>query len=292
MKKYNLLALAILLCSIAHAQLSPLSASFFQNQYLVNPALAGTTEEIRLNSGYNKQWSTVPGAPVTQYLTLDKGFERVGVGMNIYADKAGLLKRTRVIGTYAYHLPIDNNGDIIHFGISMGILSQRISNEDINGVSGDVSIAQFNDRNAVFDGDFGMAYTSEKLNIQGAVPNLKNFLKRELYNSANWNTFYSAASYKFIVKYKQISTLIEPKVILRGVRNSKNVLDMGVNISAFQNKVFTTVMYHTTQNITLGAGVNYKDFSILGMYTSRTYALKGYVTGNFEIGLGYNFKMR
>jgi hypothetical protein len=117
------------------------------------------------------------------------GIKKWGLEINMYADQAGLLKRTRVVGTYAYHLPLNANDDQLHFGISLGALSERLNTEEINGTISDVSVQHFNERPIIVDGDFGMAYTSGRLNLQVAVPNLKNFLRKERYNAANWNIF-------------------------------------------------------------------------------------------------------
>jgi hypothetical protein len=67
------------------------------------------------------------------------------------------------------------------------------------------------------------------------------------------------------------------------------VIDAGVNISMASNKLNGTIIYHSTNSVSFGMGINYSNFKILGLYTSGTSALKGYSSGNFEIGLGYSF---
>ncbi|RYZ95944.1 MAG: type IX secretion system membrane protein PorP/SprF [Sphingobacteriaceae bacterium] len=292
MNKYIYLIILLLSALFGNAQLNPLGATFYQNQYLANPAMAGLTPGIHLNAGMNKQWSAVPGSPSTQFITLDRGSDRVGLGVNMYADKAGLLKRTRITATYAYHLPLNVAGDKLRFGLSLGALSERLAIEDIDGTISDIAAQRFNERAPVMDGDFGMAYTSGKLSLQGALPNLKNFLKKERYNTANWNTFYTAVSYKFMTDSSSKAFIIEPKVAYRGVRGYDDVIDGGVNFSIPSNKLSGTILYHSTNSISFGMGLNYNSFSILGMYTSGTSALKGYSSGNFEIGLGYNFNKK
>ena len=80
------------LAPASYAQLNPLGQAYFQNQYLANPAMAGLGEGLRVNAGYRQQWTSMPGSPSTQFLTGDYGFKnRVGLGANIYHEKAGLL---------------------------------------------------------------------------------------------------------------------------------------------------------------------------------------------------------
>lgn len=286
----------LIICSIAFsaittkAQLNPLGATFFQNQYLGNPAMAGQENGLKANIGYSMQWSTVPGSPSAQFITVENRWKKVAVGVNLYADRAGLLKRTRAVATYAYHLPLNANNDQLQFGISLGLLSERLATEDINGTISDITAQRFNNRPPVLDGDFGMAYTSGKWNIQGAIPNLKNFLKKESYKTANWNTFFTAISYKFNTDSTKNSVTIEPKISYRVVRGYDDVIDGGVNVSFESNKLSVTAIYHSTNSFSMGMGFNYKKLLLLGMYTSGTSALQGYSSGIFEIGLGYNFK--
>jgi type IX secretion system PorP/SprF family membrane protein len=289
MKRYILFTAIFLTAFASRAQLNPLGATFYQNQYLGNPAMAGVNDGLHLNAGLNQQWSSVPGSPSAQFITVDRRSNKVGLGLSMYADKAGLLKRTRVVGTYAYHLPLNANNDQLHFGISLGALSERLATEEINGTVSDISAQRFNERDAVLDGDFGVAYTTGRLTVQGAVPNLKNFLKKERYNTANWNTFFTAISYKFMTDSSKRAFMIEPKISFRGVRGYDDIIDAGVNVAMASNKLYATAIYHSTQSISFGMGLNFRQFAILGMYTSGTSALKGYSSGNFEIGLGYNF---
>ncbi len=280
--------LMLLVAISASAQLNPLGSNFYQNQYLGNPAMAGVVTGLHFNAGFNQQWSVVPGSPSAQFITVDNRSKRVGLGLSMYLDKAGLLKRTRVTGTYAYHLPLNANDDQLHFGISLGALTERLSTEDINGTISDISAQRFNERDALLDGDFGIAYTTGRLSVQAAAPNLKNFLRKERYNTANWNTFFTAVSYKLRTDTTNNAFMIEPKVSYRGVRGYDDVLDVGVNVSTASNRLSACVIYHSTQSVSVGLGMTYKEFMILGMFTSGTSALRGYSSGNFEIGLGYN----
>jgi len=272
----------------SQAQLNPLSGMYYQNQYMANPAMAGLNKELNIGLGYRQQWSSMPGAPTTQSLTGDYGFSnKVGIGLNLYNDKAGLKTSTRVMGTYAYHLPLDVENKKINFGLSLGFMAERLADEDIRGNPNDVSIGQVNERETFIDGDFGIAYTSNKLTVQGAIPNLKNYLKKDHNrNTVDQATFFSAISYKLYLPAVLDGMGIEPKAVYRGVRGHDNMLDIGTNLTLVDESVTLMGMYHSTKSATFGMGVNYKrSVSILGMYTTETSALSSYVNGNFEIGI-------
>ncbi|WP_256009606.1 PorP/SprF family type IX secretion system membrane protein [Desertivirga xinjiangensis] len=276
------------------AQLHPLGAMYFQNQYLANPAMAGLEQGLRADLAYRKQWSSIPGAPETQSLTADYGSaKKSGVGISIYNDEAGLQKKTRVMGSYAYHLPLNSTGAKLSFGISLGFMDERLMNEKMNTVTPDYDVAvnKYADRETYVDGDFGFALSSNKLNFQGAIPNLKTFFgndqhKDELVDQAR---YFASLSYKFYLANTLEGMGIEPKVVYRDIRGYKSIADIGTNLTLANNQVNVMGMYHTNESATIGMGVKYRSLmQINGMYTSGTSAIQGYTNGNFELNLRVN----
>ncbi|SDJ33814.1 type IX secretion system membrane protein, PorP/SprF family [Pedobacter sp. ok626] len=271
------------------AQLNPLSAQYYTNQYLINPAFAGAGQGIKLNGAYRKLWSNVPGSPLTQNLTVDYGFNKVGLGLTVNNESAGLQRQTRVVGSYAYHLQLNDNNHQLHFGVSLGFMSQRLENADIYGNPADPTVGQYNDRKTYLDGDFGVAYTSDKFNLQAAIPNLKSVLKKDVIKLADVATFYTAASYKIGISEGVEGMDIEPKVAYRGVKGFDNIWDAGAQMSIANKQVFLLGMYHSTKNATFGLGMDYKKrYLVSGTYTTQTSALSSYTNGSFELNLRVN----
>lgn len=111
----------ILGANAANAQLTEFQSMYFQNQYLANPAMAGLEKGLNLNIGYQRQWAPVPENPVLMNATMEyNSGNRASLGLNVSSDKAGLINRTKVMRTYAYHLPIGGNDQKINFGLSLG----------------------------------------------------------------------------------------------------------------------------------------------------------------------------
>lgn len=288
-KSALLIAFAALGTTIAKAQLNPLSAQYFTNQYLINPAFAGADQGLKLNGAYRKLWSNVPGSPLTQNLTADYGFNKVGLGLTVNNESAGLQRQTRVVGSYAYHLPLNDNGQQLHFGVSLGFMNQRLENADIYGNPNDPTVGQYNDRKTYLDGDFGVAYTSDKLNVQAAIPNLKSVLKKDVIKLADVATFYTAVSYKINLSEGAEGMDVEPKVAYRGVKGFDNIWDAGAQFSIANKQVMLLGMYHSTKNATFGLGMDYKKkYLISGTYTTQTSALSSYTNGSFELNLRLN----
>jgi len=272
------------------AQINPLGSMYFQNQYLGNPAMAGTERGMDLNLALRKQWTNIPGSQSIQTLTGEYGLsDKVGVALNIFNDQSGLFRHTRSVATYAYHLPLGDAAQHLSFGLSLGLMNERISTEDINGDPNDAMAASYNDRENYLDGDFGLAYVGSRLTFQAALPNMKSFLKKDLNSSSvDRSTFFSAISYKLSLSEGVEGFGLEPKVVYRGVRGFDNILDAGANLT-YANRLNLFGMYHSTNAATFGVGMNYNSFGVSGMYTTATSALSNYANGNFELSINLKF---
>lgn len=283
------LLLVTITSSNAYAQLNPLSAQYYTNKYLINPAFAGKEGGLKLNAAYRKLWSNVPGSPLTQNITADYGFDKVGLGLNVYNESAGLQRQTRVVGSYAYHLQLGAEAQQLHFGISLGFMNQRLENSDIYGNPNDPLVGQYNDRKTYLDGDFGIAYTSENLNLQVSVPNLKSVLKKDVIKLADVTTFYGAASYKVNISEGTEGVDLEPMVAYRGVKGFDNIWDAGAQLEIANKQVFLMGLYHSSKSATFGLGMDFKrKYLVSGSYTTQTSALSGYTNGSFELNLRLN----
>lgn len=283
-------ALTLILFTIAvqqaNAQLNPLGAQYYINQYLANPALAGSSQGLKVNAITRKLWSNVPGSPATQNLSADYGFDKVGVGFILNTEKSGLERQTRFVGSYAYHLPLNNTDEQLHFGVSLGIMNQHLDRSEYYGNPNDPQAENYDNRKTYFDGDFGFAYTSKNLNIQAAAPNLKNLLKKDVGTVSDMPTFYTAVSYKITLGEGTSEADLEPKVAFRGVKGYDNIIDAGGQLTFANKQVFIMGLYHSTKNATYALGMDYqKKYLISAMYTSQTSALSSYTNGSFELSL-------
>ncbi|WP_199139041.1 PorP/SprF family type IX secretion system membrane protein [Pedobacter sp. ASV12] len=287
MKRHKILVLVGIIASsiTAKAQLDPLSSQYYNNRYQLNPAFAGFEHGTNLNLGYRSLWNNIPGAPVTQAITVDHGFNKVGVGLNVVNDKAGLQRQTRVVGSFAYHLPLNENNKL-NFGVSLGFANQRLSNSDIKGNPNDVLVGQYNDRESYIDGDFGVAYTSNRLTINAALPNLNKLFKRDDTKYADVARFYSAISYKIPFNTNLNGEFVEPLVAYRAVSGYDNIWDAGAQFALVNQQILLSAMYHSTKNATFGFGMDYKKkYLISGLYTTSTSQLNNYTNGGFEVFL-------
>jgi type IX secretion system PorP/SprF family membrane protein len=248
--------------------------------------MAGLTEGAAVDLAFRSQWNDIPGAPMIQNLTATYGWERVGVGLNMNLDKAGLQRQTRILASYAYHLPLSESAKL-HFGISAGFMNQRIDMQDLIGNPNDNQIGAYNtDHKTYFDGDFGVGLTTTGFNADIALVNLKNYFKRDNFKLINTPVVYASAGYKFQLG----ENVFQPKVAYRSFTEITDIVDVGAQFGIANQQVLFTAMYHTSKAASFGVGLHYKKkYSINTSYTTQTGALSGYTAGSFEINLGINW---
>jgi type IX secretion system PorP/SprF family membrane protein len=262
-----------------------MAAQYFQNTYLANPAMAGVKQGIRLNLGYRNQWSNIQGSPRNLSVTGEYGSEKAGVGINFYKDEAGLLSRSKIQASYAYHLPLNNEDAKLHFGLSLGLQMNTLNLQNMVGSTNDLTAARYNDQENILDGDFGLAYSNKKIRIEGAFNNLKNQLQIEDNQITDYATFMTAFTYTAQVSDWQV----HPKLVYRGVKNFDDILDMGLELRTPDDQLGFMSMYHTNKSMSFGLSYQkVKQWQLLVLYNTPVQALKSYATGTFEIGLQVN----
>jgi type IX secretion system PorP/SprF family membrane protein len=287
-KKINIVAafiagLGMLTATTVKAQINPFGSQYYQNQYLFNPAMAGLNAGLNANLAYSRQSLGGDAAQNMQALSLELQAKKVGLGFSAYNQNSGLFRTTRAVVTYAYHIQLGADDQKLSFGLSGGVVNQHLETSNVIGTQNDPTLAHYNDKPTYFDGDFGVAYTSNSLTLQAALPDLKS-LKDEN-STAEREVFFTAASYKF---GNTADMTLEPKVVFRQVRGFDKIVDAGANLSFDQNAFSLQGMYHTSNSATFGFGLNKSSYSILAFYTTNTSALNAYNNGDIEISLRFN----
>lgn len=162
---FTLLFLTFMTLSAAAQQL-PQHTQYVQNNFLLNPAVAGIENYIDLRAGYRTQWVGLEGAPTSFYTSLhssinknDRNTQRLsmrnaaagsgsganknnrfyikphhGVGATLQMDKAGLLKIFSLNLSYAYHLPLTSSLNV-SAGVVAGVKQYRLNKNALDLVT-------------------------------------------------------------------------------------------------------------------------------------------------------------
>lgn len=135
MKKLKLiitLTLTVFLIKNIQAQVAPYYTQYMFNDYLVNPAVAGTYNHFQVRSNARIQWTGIKDAPRTMSIAGYGPFKErdMGYGGYIYNDVTGPESWTSLGGSYAYNMAITDAWRISG-GISFGIMQYKIDGQDI-----------------------------------------------------------------------------------------------------------------------------------------------------------------
>lgn len=159
-------------------------SQFYSSPLLLNPALAGTIDgTFRLSAIYRDQWRSALDQPLKTFaFSGDTKFQLkrnaklpdlVGVGMTVYADRAGQfdLSTTQITLTGAYHKALSSkNESYLSLGLQMGITQKSVNygnlafGDQFNAID-DFSLATLEELppNNYGTGDFsvGLQYTAK-----------------------------------------------------------------------------------------------------------------------------------
>jgi type IX secretion system PorP/SprF family membrane protein len=288
MKSSFVLGLLMACALYSKAQLTPFQSMYYQNRYLSNPAMAGVDKYLNLELDYRRQWSEFPGMPRTGSFTLDfQPTDKVGLGFNITDGQAGLLRSTRFVGTYAYHLPLGDQNERLNFGLSLGLNDSRVNTALINGDASDQEIALYNQTKPYVDGDLGIAYTSNNFYIGGALPNMRSTIFKSTDNhfDADMLLFIAMTSYKIPLQSDDRAFTLEPLAAFRVVKGYNDIVDGGFNFIMNNYGLYLQGIYHSNETFGAGFGLDQQSYSINFSYNMETGVLSNFTNGAFEIGI-------
>lgn len=126
-KLLPLFILCMFLGGSAFAQQDAMFTKYVFNSLSYNPAYAGAKDHMAVGLLHRTQWWGIDGAPSTQSFfghTPLKN-ERVGVGLNIFNDAIGPTNNLGVNVSYAYRIPLGENGAKLSIGLQGGIENFR-----------------------------------------------------------------------------------------------------------------------------------------------------------------------
>lgn len=273
------------------AQVNPLKSQFFVNSFLINPSKAGAGERGHMTAGVSSQWDKIPGAPVIMSLTVEAPIgERQGLGVSIMNDKAGLLNRTIVMGSYSYKVPFSETSSV-RFGLAAGYVGDNLNVSDAvtPDASSDPGLVNYNyERRNLFKAGFGATLNFENLEIQSSWFSI-NHKKDAQINAVDWPGI--TTTLKYTIGNPNVAAL-SPLLGYRQINGLSDYIDAGVNFS-FKSSLDLSFLYHTNKSITGGFSFDYNQLVRLScFYNSETPQLRSLSGGTFELSLGIPFSIR
>jgi type IX secretion system PorP/SprF family membrane protein len=202
------------------------------NMNVINPAYAGSKENLSFGLLYRKQWVDIQGAPSTFTFSGHSPVgKNVGLGLSIIADEIGPVKERNVYADFSYTLNLGGEHKLA-FGLKGGATFQSIGLfSEISNTLPDPSDSGFREdtSNVFFNLGTGIFYYTDKYYVALSVPNIfkANYLD---FNGVKYGTetqhYFLTGGYVFdlspTVKFK-------PFAMLKSAFNSPSSLDVSTN---------------------------------------------------------------
>lgn len=174
MKKIIISAAILLLFVIkAQAQQDPHYTQYMYNMNVINPAYAGSKENLSFGMLYRKQWVNLDGAPSTFTLSGHSPVgNKVGVGLSAISDKTGPLSENNVYGDFSYTLDLGGEHRLA-MGVKAGVTMHNLGVGEINQTLRDNTDPSFatDVNNTYFNIGSGLFYYTNKYYISVSMPN-------------------------------------------------------------------------------------------------------------------------
>jgi len=170
----GLLLILGLLTKVA-AQQDPHYTQYMYNMSVMNPAYAGSKENLSLGLLHRRQWIELEDAPTTStFFGHSPVGKNVGLGLSVISDKLGPVEENNIYGDFSYTLKLGGEHKLA-LGLKAGLtlhnvalfseISQNLPDLNDNSFGADVSGSYFNFGTGAF-------YYTDKYYLGLSVPNM------------------------------------------------------------------------------------------------------------------------
>lgn len=171
-------AVLITLVSIADvfAQQDPHYTQYMYNMNVINPAYAGSKENLSFGLLYRQQWVELEDAPTTFTLSGSSPVgKNVGVGLSVISDQIGPVAEKNVYGDFSYTLNLGGEHRLA-LGLKAGVTFHDVNFALVRETLPDPMDGVFaNDiSNTYFNFGTGLFYYTENYYVALSVPNILN----------------------------------------------------------------------------------------------------------------------
>lgn len=307
--KFCLLVSGVISVLSVNAQQQGHSSMYMINQYLFNPAVAGTEDYIDIKLGARSQWVGFVDAPQNYVLTAHgpinkniehKNFEDVrpmpwhSVGFTTTGEVTGPINKNSVFGTYAYHIPLTKTMNL-SLGASLGFQQWRANAAKLEYDAQNNFDKATATNVSVFrpDGNAGVWLYTKKFYVGASSLQILN-QKIDLASNGPANSrmnrhFFATAGYKVKLDSSGKWFLV-PSIMFKAISPTPAQVDLNCKVR-YMDMFWGGVSWRNQDAIVLIIGMTLKERYEVGYsYDATTSKLANYSNGSHEIVLGYRIQ--
>ena len=274
------------------AQQLPQLSQYNVNDYLYDPAVAGSRPWFEIRSTHRNQWVGIQDAPRTFMLSTTTPIgTNMGVGGYIFTDNVGPSRRTGMQLSYAYHLRITEDVRL-GMGLSFGMLQFLIDGSKIEFHDPDEPLMDDQLRGSLMpDAKFGLYLYHEKWWFGATAAQLFHnrvvfFDDQDPSNSTLAGHYYAMGGYRIPIGDE---LKLEPSFLLKYVDPVPPKIDLTATLR-YRDMVWLGATYRTEDALSFMVGYwMKKTFQFGYSYDLTTTNLRNYTSGTHEVMLGVTF---
>lgn len=251
------LLLTIGFLSEVSAQQDPHYTQYMYNMSVMNPAYAGSKENLSMGLLYRKQWVEIEDAPTTAtFFGHSPVGKNVGLGLSVISDKIGPVEENNVYADFSYTLKLGGEHKLA-LGLKSGLTFHDVAlYTDINNTLPDPQDGVFGKdvSNSYFNFGTGAFYYTDKYYLGVSVPNMLkakhlDFDGRSYGNESSH--YFFTGGYVFDINE---SVKFKPFFMVKSAFEAPASLDVSTNF-LFKDKFEIGATYRIDDSF--GAMVNY-----------------------------------
>lgn len=301
MKKINLLITFAIVCLLLFSTQTKAQQVFQLTQYMLNefaynPAVAGSYDNFITKVGFRKQWTGLDGSPSTFLLSANGNFSQkksIGVGAMLYSDNTGPTRRTGINLAYAYHLPLNLEGNMhLGFGVSANVMQYAINFSELNPAqTGDPSLGSSSENKIGADANLGIFLKAESFSVGISANQLFASKFKFLGNPEtvqNARHIYLSGNYNYNINDK---FGLQPGLLLKMVKGTSPQAEINLK-GIYDKKYWLGLSYRTEDALAILVGLQLPmGFNFAYSYDITTSGLNAVSNGAHEISIGYDFNI-
>ena len=290
--KKSLIVVLVCLAALTKAQQLPMYSQYLTNDFILNPAIAGSKPFFPIQINSRTQWSGLGTiAPKTNTLSyhMPVAYDVIGIGAIVMQDETGPYSQIGVTLSFAYHIQLDED-DVTRLSLGLsGLMTQHTLNQDDLTFHNPDPEFQGSYSKMVPDASFGAYLYSKNFSLSASAHQLfestfKESVQDIFGDNSQVRHYFAHASYRIDI---HSDLAIEPSLLVKSTEVSPNQLDVNARV-IIDNNYWAGLSLRSSESLVVLAGLNMRSLFLSYSYDYGISSLSSVASGSHEISLGFN----
>ena len=290
--KKSLIVILVCLAALTKAQQLPMYSQYLTNDFILNPAIAGSKLYFPIQINSRTQWSGLGTiAPKTNTLSyhMPVAYDAIGIGAIVMQDETGPYSQIGVALSFAYHIQLDED-DVTRLSLGLsGLVTQHTLNQDDLTFHNPDPEFQGSYSKMVPDASFGAYLYSKNFSLSASAYQLfestfKESVQDIFGDNSQVRHYFAHASYHIDI---HSDLAIEPSLLVKSTEVSPTQLDINARV-IIDNNYWAGLSLRSSESLVVLAGLNMGSLFLSYSYDYGISSLSSVASGSHEISLGFN----